>query len=155
MASISDCMTEDVLFVQKRSTVWVTNTVEQWTGWNKTIYQGLLTWVPLISTAKRDTVQWYQKLNTSNLVPNVSQSEKQWQRQKKTFKEFRLQPVAVNPWVMACPCDLMAMHFLQRSGESLSHPTTSTDTGLILLSSHLCMLCVCWLGASLDPTLIV
>lgn len=79
-------------------------------------------------------------LNTSNLVPNVSQSQRQ--RQRKTFKEFRLEPVAVNPRVMACSCDLMAVHFLQWwSGESLPHPTTSTDTSLTLLSSHLCMLC--------------
>lgn len=41
--------------------------------------------------------------------------------ERKTFNEFRLKPVAVNPWAMVCPCDLMAMNFLQWwSGESLS-----------------------------------
>lgn len=111
------------------------------TGWNETVYQEEDCHLsPLKKEMQCTSVK---RLNTGNLVLTVSQLVRATMtKTKQTFKELRLKPVAVNPWVMACPCDFMAMHFLQCwSGESLSHPTTSTNTSLTLLSTHLCMLC--------------
>lgn len=98
MTSIPDCLTEGVLFAQKRSTVCVTNILYWLQRHNAPRAFEHVMIVTYLRCEKRYSAVVSKECYTSNLVPMVSQSEKTvTETKKKTSKEVRLKPVAVNP----------------------------------------------------------